>query len=185
MKKTSEIEGWFGFESVYDELIKKTPINGIFIECGAWLGKSSSYLCDRINNTRPDITVYIVDSWRGSYNELNSFHKLATQQDIYQMFLNNMGDRKFTPIRALSKDAVENFNDKSLDVIFIDMCHEYECIKEDIELWYPKLKDNGIIAGHDYPSWPGVLKAVDEKFNKIESRNECWIVNNAPGVYNA
>jgi hypothetical protein len=184
MKATSQIDGWFDFETLYDELVSKIPQNGIFVECGAWLGKSSSYLCDIVSAKRPDVTVYIVDSWKGSENEINSTHQLATQQDIYQMFLENMGDRKFTPVRALSKDAAQQFENNSLDVIFIDMCHAYECVKEDIELWYPKLKNNGMMAGHDYFSWPGVPQAVNEKFKTIQTMSGCWLVHNNQGVYN-
>ena len=35
--------------------------------------------------------------------------------------------------------------------------------KKDIELYLPKLKESGIIGGHDFRTqWPGVRRAVNE-----------------------
>lgn len=63
------------------------------------------------------------------------------------------------------------------DMIFIDAMHVYESVKQDIELWWPRVKSGGIIAFHDYGhtlnhdgsvkgGFPGVTRAVDEKFGK-------------------
>ncbi len=177
MKKTDEIEGWFNYHDVFDFLISKVPDNGIFVECGAWLGKSSSYLCDKSKNR---FSIYIVDSWKGSDNELDTTQKLATQTDIYEVFLENMGNRIFTPIKKLSCEAVKDFEDKSCDVIFIDMNHTYNEVKKDIQMWLPKVKSGGFLAGHDYTqSFPGVIRAVDELLgkNNIVNRRPCWIYN--------
>lgn len=183
MKATSEIEGWFTYDNTYDDLIYAVPQNGVFVECGAWLGKSSSYLCDKVAATRPDISIFIVDSWKGSQGETDGPHKLATTTDIYQIFLDNMGNRKFTAIRDLSVNASKQFEDNSLDVVFIDMCHLYECVIEDIKAWYPKVKNDGFIAGHDW-SWPGVNKAVKEVFpNYLRGTGDCWVVKKTSGAY--
>ena len=106
MKKTNEIDGWFNYAKEFDALVKGVPNGGTFVECGAWLGMSSSYLCD-IAMER--INVFIVDGWKGSVPEINTAHKLATEVDIYDLFLENMGDRKFTSIRKLSHEAVKHF----------------------------------------------------------------------------
>lgn len=186
MKNSSEIQGWFNYERTYDKLLEQIPHNGIFIECGAWLGQSSSYLYDKASSLEKNIKIIIIDSWQGSKNERDDTHHLAKTADIYQIFLENMGTRSFTSLKGLSVDMAKQFEDESLDVVFIDMCHMYECVKEDIEVWYPKVKTNGYIAGHDYSlSWPGVQKAVNEKFNKVEAgEGDCWIVQKIQGVYN-
>lgn len=173
MKKYNEIQGWFDYADVYDYLVSTIPNSGIFVEGGAWLGSSSSYLCDIANDR---IQVFIVDSWLGSSDELNTTHKLATQTDIYEIFLQNMGNRKFIPIRKNSIDASKNFNDESCDVVFIDMGHSYEDVINDLRAWYPKVKNGGYIAGHDIDK-DGVKIAVTEFFknnyNNIGTR--CWI----------
>lgn len=178
MKNTNEIQGWFTYPQTFNFLLQSIPPNGKFAECGAWLGQSSSYLCDVASSMRPDVTIYIVDSWKGSSAEVATSHKLATTTDIYDIFLENMGSRKFTSIRALSVDACKQFDDESLDVVFIDMGHEYHEVKEDITVWYPKVKSNGYIAGHDF-SFEGVSRAVHEQLghlNILNGQGDCWIV---------
>jgi hypothetical protein len=52
----------------------------------------------------------------------------------------------------------------SFDFIYIDANHSYEEVREDLRLWFPKVKLGGIIGGHDYgfSAFPGVKQAVDE-----------------------
>lgn len=70
--------------------------------------------------------------------------------------------------RMFSKDAAPTFFAGQLDFVYIDANHRYEAIKEDISLWWPKVKTFGILAGHDYlngnlPTGDyGVKRAVDE-----------------------
>jgi predicted O-methyltransferase YrrM len=175
MKKTHEIDGWFNYEDVFQLMLNNTPSSGVIVECGAWLGKSSSYLCDITKNK--NINVHIVDTWKGSANEMTTSHVLATHSDVYQLFLDNMGDRKFNPIQKDSLEASKDFADESCDAIFIDMDHSYESVINDIKHWWPKLKVGGIFAGHDY-QWEGVNKAVNEFFvsSDIIVSNQCWII---------
>lgn len=173
MKQTKDIDGWFNDELLYDYLIQNVPDNGIFVECGAWLGKSSSYLCDTAKNR---INIYIVDHWLGSQNEISTTHSLVLNNDIYKIFLENMGDRKFIPLHMSSIEASKKFDDNSCDVVYIDMEHSYSAVKEDITCWLPKVKKNGILAGHDF-DWPEVQKAVSEilGIENISINHTSWI----------
>lgn len=172
MKATKQIQGWFNHQAAYDYLLANMPEDGTFVELGAWLGKSSSYLCDKA--TGQDII--IVDTWKGSPNELTTHHKLATEQDIYQLFVENMGERNYKAIKATSKAAARKFKEESLDVVFIDLDHSYEAVKEDIKLWLPKVKKGGYIAGDDYhENWKGVIQAVDELLPHATFIDDCWI----------
>jgi len=174
MKKTKDIKGWFNQyqQNVYDYLISETPENGTFVEIGAWLGKSSSYLVDNGGERN----IIIIDSWEGSPNERMGNHRLATQTDIYEIFKENMGDRNYKSIRGLSTEVVEQFEDESLDTVFIDATHTYEAVKEDIKAWLPKVKKGGILAGDDYvDGWPGVIKAVKEMLPEHTEMQGRWI----------
>lgn len=162
MKRYQDIDGWFDYPNAFEFLVNSIPDGGTFVECGAWLGKSSAYLCD-IANER--INIFIVDSWKGAPSQISTHYKLVSTKDVFQIFLENMKGRKFTVIKKLSKEAVLDFKDNSCDVVYIDMDHTYEAVCEDIDLWLPKVKFGGYLAGHDYDSrhWPGVVKAVNEK----------------------
>ena len=52
-------------------------------------------------------------------------------------------------------------------------------LREDISIWYPKLKNGGYIAGDDFEedAWPGVYYAINEYFNKNVTviRDTTWI----------
>ena len=174
-KPTNNIDGWFNYSLTYDYLVSTIPSGGKFIECGAWLGKSSSYLCDIAQNK---INIYIIDTWKGSINELETNHKLAQEKDVFSLFIENMGERKFIPIISDGVIAASKFDDNSCDVVFIDMEHTYEAVKKDIDAWLPKVKIGGYIAGHDYESnWQGVVDAVNEKFGRdnLILKDTCWI----------
>lgn len=174
MKKTEQIEGWFNHQNAYLHLLREMPQDGKFIELGAWLGKSTSYLCD---NARVNQEIYVLDSWEGSPNELDSYHAKAKEGRLYDEFLENMGSRKFNPIKGYSEDESKNFEDAFFDVVFIDLTHTYEAVKRDIELWLPKVKKGGFISGDDYhENWPEVMRAVDEIFPEREIIDDAWIV---------
>ena len=67
-------------------------------------------------------------------------------------------------IRMTSLEASKKFEDNSLDFVYIDGDHSYEGVKLDLECWYPKLKEFGVMGGDDYGhiSGKGVVKAVNE-----------------------
>jgi len=53
--------------------------------------------------------------------------------------------------------------DRSVDLVNVDACHAYPCVKDDIAAWWPKLKMGGIMAFHDYEAKQyGVKRAVQE-----------------------
>lgn len=90
--------------------------------------------------------------------------------DIYNHFpiTGNPIDR-FTFYNQCSDDAAKQFTNKQVDFIYIDAEHTHEQAKKDILNYAPLVKDDGIIAGHDYVLEPGnqnegVRFAVDELF---------------------
>ena len=97
-------------------------------------------------------TLYMVDPWRPLGDEYldSSNHKLhATAYSDTMQSIQGMEDRAIM-VRALSSQAVHMFADNSLDYVYIDGNHAYDWVKQDLELWWPKLKSGGLMAGHDY-----------------------------------
>ena len=139
------------------------------VEIGAWRGTCTKELlkvCEEVT---------VVDHFKGSGSlDITSF--IASENDIYEEFKQNVGEHdNLTVLRGSSVDMAKKFNGKMADMVFIDAGHEYEEIKEDIEAWLPKTKK--IIAGHDYGAmFPGVKKAVHEKFDNVNVENTIWWV---------
>jgi hypothetical protein len=53
-------------------------------------------------------------------------------------------------VRKTSMEAVKDFEDGSLDFVYIDGSHTFENVYEDIVEWTKKIKVGGIISGHDW-----------------------------------
>lgn len=64
--------------------------------------------------------------------------------------------------------AMAQLINEELDFVNVDACHSYECVKADIEAYWPKLKKGGIIAFHDHEMRQyGVKQAVAEHARKL------------------
>ena len=79
-------------------------------------------------------------------------------------------------LRAASHRAVQTFRDGWFDVVFIDAAHDYENVRQDIELWLPKVKPGGLLCGHDFfRDWPGVIRAVNELLPQRKIQEAIWM----------
>lgn len=173
------IEGAFTFPTLYSSAVSYFD-NAKFVEIGCDKGQSFCFLGVETIIQNKNIELYAIDMWDDICISQSSSDK------IYNMFLDNIKpiqerlNDKIKVIKSNSVDASTKFEDKSLDFIFIDACHEYECVLADLNAWYPKLKPGGWIAGHDYYTGHyGVERAVNEFFyEKSENLNCqecCWI----------
>jgi predicted O-methyltransferase YrrM len=175
------IEGWFNMETQYLELLNATPEGGTFVELGCYKGKSTSFIGVEIHKQKRDIEFIAIDSFEGATNstdenEVKAYEGISEIEESYNYNIAPIGN-KIKTIVSLSHEASKYFEDKSVDVLFVDAGHSREAVMNDIEAWLPKMKPNGIMAGHDYTAWEGVNKAVTEVFgtpHKVE--NDCWFI---------
>ena len=178
----NNIDGWFDFQIIYSQMVNKFSDRSHFVEIGAWLGKSTSYMAVEIINSGKNIKFDVIDTWGGSkYEELlyeDTINKI--QKSLYDKFIENIRPvlNIINPIIGFSNDIVNNYKDESLDFVFIDASHDYDSVKKDIEMWYPKVKKGGILAGHDYAQLTAVVhKDVNEFFGEenIKKIGTSWM----------
>ncbi len=82
-----------------------------------------------------------------------------------------------TLLRMSSTEAAKVIHD-DLDFVFIDGDHEYEAVLNDLNLWFPKIKSGGLLAGHDWTHRrPGVPKACTEFFAEHKDMFEPILLN--------
>jgi hypothetical protein len=138
-----------------------------------------------IKNSRRRINFDCIDTWRGSVEHIDTTSPyyergfIGNEDFIYEEFIKNISPVSdiINPIRLSSTDASNLYRNRSLDFVFIDASHEYSDVKRDIMSWLPKVKIGGFLAGHDYTTFSGVKKAVDEFFinDNILLEKSYWI----------
>jgi len=155
----------FNYPEVYNRFFQTLRDGDQFLEVGSFEGKSICYLATLVKQSGKEVKLWTVeiDPILGS--------KVKENIKVYDGIVSSLVGR--------SLFFAKYFEPRTLDIVFIDGDHEYEGVSNDIEAWLPKVKNGGIIAGHDYDTpFPGVMKAVDEAFGtKINRFYDVWIHN--------
>jgi len=162
------VNGWFSFPKFYSEMVKKFPSGSRFVEVGTYHGQSFSYLVIEAINSGKKFDIIGIDAcpWPDVEPTFNK-HMEPFKEHFSTMF----GGDSFDRIRELG--------DKSIDFAFIDANHTYDFVRRDISAILPKMKDGGILAGHDYnEAHPGCMQAVDEAFKyfQYDKEQDVWSV---------
>lgn len=55
-----------------------------------------------------------------------------------------------TFLKGLSTEMAKLIPDESLGFVYLDACHFYKEVTEDLNAWLPKLVKGGVMAGHDF-----------------------------------
>lgn len=125
-------------------------------EIGVEYGVFASLLCAGI----PGLNLKLVDHWEYAYEKTPA----EKQDEIYEIALKNLAP--FPNLEFIKKTSVEAAKcvpEKSLDFVYIDASHDFDSVMIDLIVWSPKVKQYGIVAGHDYMPYGGfgVITAVD------------------------
>lgn len=153
----------FDFQQYYNRIAEEMPSDCRILECGVANADSALYLAKRLAAHNKTFTLYMVDSL-----DYGGYFQLCT---IYENIIKSgLGEC----IKVIPKESIiasNDFNDGFLDFIFIDSSHTYEGTKAELSKWYPKVKDGGIFAGHDFKA-PEVYKAVTETIPLFITRTD-------------
>lgn len=151
------------------------------VEIGVERGMFSKTLCSQY----PEVKLYCIDPWKAykTYREHVSQEKL---DGFYEDTKQRLSHFNCEIIRKFSIDAVKDFEDESLDFIYIDANHNYENVMLDMILWLPKLKKGGMLAGHDYKKFKGqnhiygVVPAVNDYAKFLGKELIIWRGDKSP-----
>jgi predicted O-methyltransferase YrrM len=152
------------------------------VEIGTYKGENALNMLKELNVKK----LYVIDPYQ-SYEEYKKRDSETSEKGLPKMYQDTQKKlRKYRDkvifIRKFSDDAVKEIPEA--DFIYIDGNHDYEYVKRDIDNYFPKVKSNGILAGHDIVNKKfnkDILRALFEFSSKTKiiptiSRTDWWIV---------
>ena len=128
-------------------LLREMPKKSICAEIGTYNGKFAKKI---LYFTNPQ-QLHLIDPWEGSwYDKAPSQNKMNERyQHVLKRFAREINRGQVAINRGYSHEVHNNFEDNYFDWIYIDGNHQYEFVKQDLELYYSKIKMGGFITGFD------------------------------------
>lgn len=153
-------------------------------EIGVADGRYSEILCKKI----PKLELLCIDPW---IPYKGCWRSKGYQAKAYEKAQQRLGKYNTKLIKKTSLEASLDVPDESLDFVFIDGSHLFDNVMIDIILWTRKVREGGIISGHDYTFFTnsGIIEAVNiytqlhrielniisrDRTNSKEDRQPCW-----------
>lgn len=129
-------------------------IDPLYVELGVWLGDSAAHFIAGRREQTASFSAYGVDH-------------------TFQMTKDMVDDKDFIFIKGDSRDprVASLFQDKSIDVLFIDTHHKREVLSAELKLWLQKISAGGIVLCDDVccPQIESASELFDElPFKKLK-----------------
>jgi predicted O-methyltransferase YrrM len=161
---------------LYKLLIAAAKQNMQALEIGTWDGKSACFIGNicKVNNGN----LYCVDPYFGG-NKILPCMSWSEVRRTMLLWHDNINAAQLQyhvfSLKLAAHKLAHILKDQSFDFIFVDGAHRYEWVMADLELYYPKLKPNAIMCGHDYDDEGDhqVKSAVDNFFGSFSKPISC------------
>lgn len=155
---------WSGHRNfAYDYISYYNPKN--IVELGSYYGCSTFAFMQAIKDNNLDTTVYAVDTWDG-----DDFTRTDYRENVYLAFSDVAStcfkNNKLVMLRKTFDEALDEFRDKSIELLHIDGSHHYKDVKHDFENWIKKVTDDGVIFFHDI--------SIDKMYGEIMGSHYFW-----------
>jgi hypothetical protein len=159
------------------ELWKLLPNKPVIAECGV----AEGLFAQEMYSWGPS-RLYLVDIWEsmpvypGDAGSPQEWHN-SNYDNVARFFLDLP---EVDILRGPSVRMAQHVKDGSCDLVYIDACHSYDCVKADIEAWAPKVKPGGIIAFHDFLNESYGVQAAVREYAQQAGKNVVIIPENQP-----
>jgi len=183
------------------DIIREHYHNSDLPMCGVEVGVHRGFLSAQLLRAFPNLLLFMVDPWEDLRKSKDYESKsdgvlgnLTLEQQVVVMEQavrdTHFAETRRAIIRARSVTAAKLIRNW-LDWVFIDGCHKYHAVRDDINIWWRKIKPGGFLSGHDYGDGRnkrlfngtpifGIDKAVNEFVSreklKLLRNGSCWWV---------
>lgn len=128
-------------------------IRELDFKVGVEIGVDRANFSKLIVDQNDQVKLYGVDPYL-KYDEYREYIDQADMDRVYELAKEKMAqavrDGQFEFICKTSMDALADFEDESLDFVYIDGNHEGDFPYQDISGWAKKVKKGGLVMGHDF-----------------------------------
>jgi Methyltransferase domain len=160
----------------YDLVAQLKP--RVLVELGTDRGESYFAFCQSAQENKTGTRCFAIDTWKGDpqsgfYDEITFDHVQAHNREHYQSFS--------TLLRCKFDDALEKFDDTTIDILHLDGLHTEEAARHDLKSWLPKLRPGGLLLLHDVRVRVrdfGVWKIWDE----LKEQGRAFTFEEGPGL---
>lgn len=119
---------------------------GLLVELGAYAGVSFGAFCQAVKGLGLETRCHAVDTWRG--DDQTGYYGAETLADLKAHVETHY--REFAHlIESTFDQALDRFEDGTIDLLHIDGHHAYESVRHDFESWLPKMSARGVVLLHD------------------------------------
>lgn len=132
--------------------IGRDQLPALFHELGFTVGVEVGVLkgcyAEQFLQANGALKLYAVDPWARTDGFLDFSNR--TLEKSYRSARKRLDKYNCEIIRKTSMQALDDFQDESLDFVYLDGDHSFKSVVLDICGWIKKIKVGGIISGHDY-----------------------------------
>jgi hypothetical protein len=156
-------------ELVREAVLQANSLPGPIIEVGTLFGYTTSWMAQwkRVDKKIISVDNYCWNPWNVSPDS----HRMFTRRVLG--YLIHRGE---VELIDMDKNAFfESYRGPSPSLVFLDANHSYEETAKDIA-WAKRIGAK-IIAGHDYVSVFGVVRAVEEAGGRRAGASSVWVLN--------
>ena len=150
------------------------------VELGTHGGGSYFSFCQSVIDNKLDTKTYAIDTWMGEKQA--GFYSESLFKKVMDFNIEHF-DNFSTLMKMTFDEALNEFDDDSVDLLHIDGFHSYEAVSNDFRTWYPKLSKEAIVLFHDTheikPGF-GVHQFWDEL--KKEHHEQCFEFKHSHGL---
>ena len=150
------------------------------VELGTHGGGSYFSFCQSVVDNKLDTKTYAIDTWMGEKQA--GFYSESLFKKVMDFNIEHF-DNFSTLMKMTFDEALNEFDDNSVDLLHIDGFHSYEAVSNDFRTWYPKLSKEAIVLFHDTheikPGF-GVHQFWDEL--KKDHRDQCFEFKHSHGL---
>jgi predicted O-methyltransferase YrrM len=164
-------------EDCLSKIIRRTGGITLMAEIGVLRAQNAIALAKEFS----DLSIIAIDSYEAYSDELHRYWvskqaSLLNKHYAIQAIKSSGCSDRITLLTIDSNKALEQIENETLDLVFIDKNLNHDEHVNDVEQWYRKVRSGGILAGHDAYT-PAVINATKVGLNKVGQVNNPEIVD--------